>query len=156
MTEQLNPDNRDFTFRNLDLNKSGAANLSDPFYEAAYAMHFDLGVQRELAATWFCRPTSPGDGSFTRFLSGIDYNRFNRQPQGPVIPRCMGSQSADLTAMCSTGQITFDNTSGIAKYHGLLVRLEKRFSRRTAVSGFLCAGQLSGKQRPGVARQRIQ
>ena len=38
------------------------------------------------------------------FLSGIDYNRFNRQPYGPVIPRCLGSQSADLSASARRGR----------------------------------------------------
>jgi len=48
LTLQLNPDNRDFSFRNIDLNKTGE-NLSDPFQEAPYAIHFNLGAQRELA-----------------------------------------------------------------------------------------------------------
>jgi hypothetical protein len=126
---QLNPENRDFTFRNLDLNKTGAASLSDPFFEAPYAMHFGVGVQRELAPDLVVS----ADFAWRRFLHsllfGIDYNRFNRQPSGPVIPRCTGIQSSDLTAVCSTGPITFDNSSGIAEYHGLIVRLEKRLSR---------------------------
>ena len=78
------------------------------------------------------------------FLSGIDYNRFNRQPHGPVIPRCVGSQSADLRAICSTGDMTFDNTSGIAQYNGLLVRLEKRFSRRTQFLASYALGSFQG------------
>jgi len=130
LERQLNPNNQDFTFRNLDLNKTGL-NLSDPFYEAAYALHFNLGVQRELAPELVLS----SDFAVRRFLHtplfGIDYNRFNRRPQGPVIPRCTDAQRNDLTAFCSNGPITFDNTSGIATYKGLIVRLEKRFSRRT-------------------------
>jgi hypothetical protein len=130
LERKLNPDNRDFTFRNLDLNKTGLA-LSDPSYEAAYALHFNLGVQRELAQDIVLST----DFAVRRFvhtpLFGIDYNRFNRRPQGPVIPRCTEAQRNDLSAVCSTGPITFDNTSGIATYRGLLVRLEKRFSRGT-------------------------
>src|SRR4030095_16308905 len=109
----------------LDLNKT-ALNLSDPSYEAAYALHFNLGVQRELARHLVLST----DFNLRRFvhtpLLGIDYNRFNR-PQGPVIPRCTAAQRNDVTAICSAGPITFDNTSGIATYQGLLVRLEKRF-----------------------------
>jgi len=127
LESQLNPDNRDFTFRNLDLNKTGLS-LSDPSYQAANAVHFNLGLQRELADNLVLS----ADFALRRFLHtpflGIDYNRFNR-PQGPVIPRCTAAQRNDLTAMCSSGPITFDNTSGIATYQGLLVRLEKRFSR---------------------------
>ena len=144
LMEQLNPDNRDFTVRNLDLNKSGGANLSDPFYEASYAMHFGVGVQRELASDLVVSADFAWRRFLHTFLSGIDYNRFNRQPYGPVIPRCVGSQSADLSAICSTGQITFDNTSGIAQYHGLLVRLEKRFSRRTQFLASYALGSFQG------------
>jgi hypothetical protein len=93
-------------------------------------LHFNFGVQRELAASLVISTDFVWRRFLHTFLSGIDYNRFNRQPQGPVIPRCTAAQRNDLNAVCSTGQITFDNTSGIAQYHGLLVRLEKRFSRR--------------------------
>jgi carboxypeptidase family protein len=144
LMEQLNPENRDFTFRNLDLNKGGAANLSDPFFEAPYAMHFGVGVQRELAADLVVS----ADFAWRRFLHsllfGIDYNRFNRQPSGPVIPRCTRTQSSDLTAVCSTGPITFDNSSGIADYHGLIVRLEKRFSRRVQFLASYALGSIKG------------
>ena len=148
LTAQLNPDNRDFTFRNLDLTKSGAVNLSDPFYEPAYALHFNLGLQRELAANLVVSADFVWRRFLHTFLSGIDYNRFNRQPQGPVIPRCTEAQQNDLTAVCSTGQITFDNTSGIAEYHGLLVRLEKRFSRRTQFLASYALGSFQGSNGP--------
>jgi len=43
LLRQLNPDNRDFTFRNIDVDKTGQ-DLSDPFYETPYALHFSVGV----------------------------------------------------------------------------------------------------------------
>ena len=148
---QLNPESRDFTFRNLDLNKGGAANLSDPFFEAPYAMHFGVGVQRELAADLVVS----ADFAWRRFLHsllfGIDYNRFNRQPSGPVIPRCTGTQSSNLTTVCSTGPITFDNSSGIADYHGLIVRLEKRFSHRVQFLASYALGSIKGSNGTEVA-----
>ena len=58
------------------------------------------------------------------------------------------AQQNDLTAVCSTGQITFDNTSGIAEYHGLLVRLEKRFSRRTQFLASYALGSFQGSNGP--------
>jgi len=125
---QLNPDNRDFTFRNIDLNKTGS-NLSDPFYQTPYALHFSLGVQRELARDLVLTADFAWRRFLHTFISGIDYNRSN-SPQ-PVIPKCSSTQANDLTAVCFLGPITFDNTSGIAQYKGLLVRLEKRFSHRT-------------------------
>jgi len=143
---QLNPNNRDFTFRNLNVDKT-AAFLSDPFYETPYGLHFGLGVQRELASNLVLT----ADFAWRRFLhtvlSGIDYNRF-RWPQGPVIQACTAAQRSILTAVCSAGPITFDNTSGIAQYKGLLVRLEKRFSHRTQFLASYALGSFKGSNGP--------
>ncbi len=130
LTRKLNPDNRDFTFRNIDVNKTGQ-NLSDPSYETPYALHFSLGAQRELAYNVVLSVDLVWRRFLHTFIPDIDYNRSNRIPQGPVIPTCSASQRNDVTAVCSAGSITFDSTAGIAEYKGLLVRLEKRFSRRT-------------------------
>ncbi len=143
---QLNPNNRDFSFRNLNLDKTGAF-LSDPFYETPYGLHFGLGVQRELASNLVLT----ADFVWRRFLhtvlAGIDYNRF-RRPQGPVIRACTAAQRSDLSAVCSGGPITFDNTTGIAQYKGLLVRLNKRFSRRTQFLGSYALGSFKGSNGP--------
>jgi hypothetical protein len=146
LARQLNPDNRDFTFRNLDLNKTGQ-NLTDPFYEAPYALHFNLGVQRELAPNLILS----ADFALRRFLhtyfSGIDYNHFD-SARGPVIPACTPAQQNDITAVCSAGPITFDNTTGIAEYKGLLVRLEKRFSGRAQFLASYALGSFEGSNGP--------
>ena len=140
---QLNPDNRDFTFRNINLNKTGQ-NLSDPFYETPYALHLNLGVQRELARNLVLSTDFAWRRFLHTFLPDIDYNRFNRRPQGPVIPVCTPAQQNNLTAVCSSGSITFDATTGIAQYKGLLVRLEKRFSRRTQFLASYALGSFNG------------
>jgi hypothetical protein len=146
---QLNSDNRDFTFRNLNLDKT-ASNLSDPSLRSAYALHFNVGVQRQLAPNL----VFAADVVYRRFLHtallGIDYNRFNRRPEGPVIPRCTAGQRNDLTAVCSNGPITFDNTSGTARYRGLLLRLEKRYSRGTQLlASYALAGYTGTNGPPG-------
>jgi carboxypeptidase family protein len=155
---QLNPDNRDFTFRNIDLNKTGS-NLSDPFYETPYALHINLGVQRELARDLVLSADFAWRRFLHTYLPGIDYNRFNRRINGvqtPVIPVCTSEQRNDVTAVCSAGPITFDSTSGTADYKGLLVRLEKRFSRRTqflvsyALGSFKGTNGLGGVAFPGT------
>jgi hypothetical protein len=147
LLRQLNPDNRDFTFRNLDLNKTGQ-NLSDPFYETPYALHFNLGVQRELARDLVLSADFVWRRFLHNFLPDIDYNRYDRRVNGvqtPVIPRCTtDAQRNDITAFCSTGAITFDNTTGIAEYKGLLVRLEKRFSRQTQFLVSYALGSYTG------------
>jgi hypothetical protein len=152
LEKRLNPDNRDFTYRNLNLDKTGAG-LSDPSLRPAYALHFNLGVQHQLAPNLVLA----ADFAFRRFLHtallGIDYNRFNRRPGGPVIPRCTAGQSDDLTAVCSNGPITFDNTSGIATFRGLILRLEKRYARGTQLlASYALAGYAGTNGPPGPAQ----
>src|SRR5262245_41443679 len=151
LIQQLNSNNRDFTFRNLDLNKT-SMNLSDPPYETPYALHFNLGLQRELASDLVFSADFAWRRFVHTFLPDIDYNRFNRRVNGlqtPVIPRCTTAQRNDVAAICSNGAITFDNTTGIAEYKGLLVRVEKRFSRRTQFLGSYALGNYTGSN--GVA-----
>jgi len=138
----LNPDNRDFTYRNIDMDKTGS-NLSDPFYQTPYALHFSLGVQRELARDLVLTADFAWHRFLHTFIPDIDYNRFN-SAQRPLIPRCTQAQQSDLTAICSNGPITFDNTTGIAQYHGLLMRLEKRFSKRTQFLASYALGSYKG------------
>jgi hypothetical protein len=149
LLRQLNPDNRDFTFRNLDLNKTGS-NLSDPFYDTQYALHFSVGVQRELARDLVLSADFVRRRFLHTYFAGIDYNQFN-SAQGPVIPRCSPAQRNDVTVVCSAGPITFDNTTGIAQYNGLLMRLEKRFSRRTQFLASYALGSYEGTNGPGNA-----
>jgi hypothetical protein len=151
LLRQRNPDNRDFTFRNLDLDKAGT-NLYDPLYEAPSALHLNLGVQREIARDLVLSADFAWRRFLHTFLGGIDYNHFNRRIKGvqtPVIPRCTPAQRNDLTAICSAGPITFDNTTGIAQYKGLLVRIEKRFSRRTQFLVSYALGSFKGSNGPG-------
>jgi hypothetical protein len=140
---QLNPNNRDFSIRNIDVDKT-AQNLSDPSYETPYALHFNVGVQRELARNMGLSADLVFRRVLHTFLPDIDYNRFNRLPQGPVIPRCTAAQRNDPRAICSAGAITFDNTTGIAEYKGLLVRLEKRFSHSTQLLASYALGSFKG------------
>ena len=151
LERQLNSENRDFTFRNVNLDKTGQ-NLSDPFYETPYALHFNLGVQRELKRGLGLSADFVWRRFLHTFLPDIDYNRFNRRISGvqtPVIPACTGAQRNDLTAVCSAGEITFDNTTGIAEYKGLLVRLEKRYSGRTQFLASYALGSYEGSMGPG-------
>ena len=155
LLQQLNPGNRDFTYRNIDVDKMGLnSNLTDPFYKTPYALHFSLGVQRELARDLVLSVDFVRRRFLHNFISGqssgqsgIDYNRFNSAHQ--VIPTCSPAQLKDVTAVCSNGAITFDNTTGIAQYQGLLVRLEKRFSRRTQFLASYALGSYTGTNGPG-------
>jgi hypothetical protein len=152
---QRNPDNRDFSVRNIDFNKSTAqvtGGIFVPDFTTPYSVNVNLGLQREILRDLVVS----GDFVLRQFthliMLGIDYNQFNRYINGvrtPVIPRCTAPQSNDVTAECSNGPILFHNSSGRAKYTGLLLRVDKRFSRRTQ---FLASYALStnvGAMGPG-------
>jgi hypothetical protein len=146
LASDLDPDNRDFTFRNMNLNKTGR-NLTDPAYETPYALHVNVGVQRELAADLVVSADFVWRRFLHVYLSEIDYNRYDRRIDGvqtPVIRICTSLERDDPAARCSDGPITFDNTTGIAQYEGLLVRVERRFSRRTQFLVSYALGSFDG------------
>jgi hypothetical protein len=130
----LNPENRDFSVRNIDLTKQGQ-NLSDPSVATPYALHASLGVQRELTANFVVGADFVWKRFIHAFINGIDYNRWvpgqGDVPTTAVIPPCTVEERNDVGAVCSNGRMFFDTTSGRARYQGLLLRAEKRFSNRT-------------------------
>jgi hypothetical protein len=98
------------------------------------AYHFNVGLQRELTN----EVTLQADVVYRKMLHGtpggffgasVDFNRFNAIG-GPVIPRCTGASGNDPAAQCSAGPINFWWPGARAEYTGLLVRADKRFSRR--------------------------
>ena len=143
-----NPDNRDFSVRNLDFTKSGA-NLYDPFYQTPYAIHLTLGVQRELAGGFVLNADVVWKRFIHTYINGIDYNRWN-SAGGPVIPACTNQQRNDPAAVCSNGNIYFDTTIGRARYKGLLVRAEKRFSNGTQFLASYALGSYVGTNGTGT------
>ena len=146
------PDNRDFAVRNIDFTKSGA-NLYDPSYQTPYAIHLNLGVQRELPGGIILNVELVWKRFIHTFINGVDYNRFNRRLNGvptPVIPRCTQQQTNDVRAVCSNGNIYFDTTIGLARYKGLLVRAEKRFSGRAQFLASYAFGGYVGSNGTGV------
>ena len=143
-----NPDNRDFSVRNLDFTKSGA-NLYDPSYETPYGIHVGLGVQRELARGVVLNADVVWKRFVHTFINGIDYNHWN-SVAGPVIPACTTEQKNDVTAVCSNGNIYFDTTIGRDRYLGLLVRAEKRFSRRAQLLASYALGSYAGTNGTGT------
>ena len=109
------------------MDKLGPVSAND--LAAPYAIHLNLGVQREMAHNLVLS----ADFAYRHFLQvpfAADYNHF-LSLRGPVIPRCVGSQRDDLQALCSAGAINVTTSSGRARYMGLLLRAEKRFSGRT-------------------------
>jgi hypothetical protein len=99
------------------------------------SQHFNAGVQRELTnnlvvtADFVFRHTiHQTPGGF--FGASVDYNHYSAVI-GPVIPRCPGApNNFDPSAQCSNGQISFWYPGGNASYKALLLKVDKRFSRR--------------------------
>lgn len=123
-----NPNPNDLSVRNINLSKQGT-DLYPYRYAPSYARHITAGVQRSVAKDLVVHADFVYRHSFREDLGSLDYNRFFRV-QGPVIPRCTGNQAADPLANCSTGPIAFRTPAGRSVYRALLVKVDKRFSKR--------------------------
>ncbi len=103
-------------------------------FPTTQAQHFNIGFQRELGsefvvqADYVYRHMIHGTpGGF--FGASVDFNRFNTVG-GPVIPACTTAQASDPNARCSNGPINFWWPGATSRYQALLVKADKRFSRR--------------------------
>lgn len=122
-----NPNNRDFSVTNIEMDKQGSVDATD--FPSPSAVHWNLGVQREItrefviSADFVVRQfrnvgTPPGL---------IDANHFT-SARGPALKVCSTDQQIDPKAPCSLGPISFTSGIGGATYRGLLIRADKRFS----------------------------
>jgi len=118
----------DLGVRGIEVAKAGSDLLSQE-YPTPYSSHFNIGVQREIFRDTVLSADFVHRHFIHQLFSGIDLNRNNRV-QGPVIPRCTPAQAADPKAICSTGSFTFFVPADRSKYTALLVKVDKRFSKR--------------------------
>lgn len=128
LTQQFgDPNNTDLSTRNIEVFKQGSSLLARDFV-APYSEHFTVGVQRELLHDFVLT----ADFVLRRFVhqntGSIDVNRWN-SASGPVIPACTGQQAMNPRAQCSTGPIGMQFSAGRSRYQGLLVRMDRRWSR---------------------------
>jgi hypothetical protein len=123
-----NPNPNDLTIRNINISKQGT-DIYPYRYGPAYSRHITIGVQREVRKDLVVNADFVYRHNFREDLGSLDYNRFFRL-QGPVIPRCVGAQASDPLANCSTGSIGIRTSAGRSVYRGLLVKVDKRFSKR--------------------------
>ena len=103
-------------------------------FPTTQAQHFNIGVQRELVngivvqADFVYRHMIHGTpGGF--FGASVDFNKFN-QVGGRIIRACSAAESSNAAAQCANGPINFWWPGATAKYKALLVKVDKRFSRR--------------------------
>ena len=128
------PNNRDFSVRNIELDKQGQVFPYE--FPTPYGMHFSVGAQREIARDLVITV----DFVYRRFIhtapaaaATLDLNHTNSNHR--VMPRCSAAQMNDPQALCSAGPILVNWTSGRARYEGLLIRVDKRFSRHVQFLG---------------------
>ncbi len=121
------PNNTDLSVRNIEVFKQGTGLLAHDFV-TPYSTHFNVGVQREISTDLVLS----ADFVLRRFVhqdtGGIDVNRWN-SAAGPVLPPCVGQQVLDPRIRCSTGPIQVQFSAGRSRYTGLLVKLDRRWSR---------------------------
>lgn len=137
----------DLSVRGIETIKQGDQIL-DPDATTGYSIQVNAGVQRELRSNLVLT----ADYVMRRYvnigaLQGVfllDRNRFNRPTvtgvdpntgvvsfvRNPIIPLCTPAQSIALNPadQCSTGPINVYHTYGTARYQGLHLKLEKRYS----------------------------
>ena len=123
-----NPNPNDLSVRNINISKQGT-DIYPYRYGPSYSRHITLGVQREVRKNLVVNADFVYRHAFREDLGALDYNRFFRV-QGPVIPRCAAAQAAQPLANCSTGSIGVRTSAGRSVYRALLVKADKRFSRR--------------------------
>lgn len=123
----------DLAIRGIQIGKQGT-NLYPHEYPVQRSYQMNVGIQRDLGHDMVITADFVRRVYVNQLLGALDYNRFNRYINGiqtPVIPICTSAaQQADPNAQCSTGSITFWTPAGRGVYNGLLVKLDKRFSKR--------------------------
>ncbi len=125
----INPNPNDLSVRNINVTKQGT-DLFQHSYPTAYSRHLSIGIQREILHDLVVTADFVDRHGFHQEIGDIDYNRWYRV-SGPVIPRCTSAaQAADPRANCSTGPIEFRVPAGRSDYMALLVKVDKRMSKR--------------------------
>lgn len=122
----------DLSIRNIDVSKT-AAQLYQKNHPLLYGVHFNFGMQRQLAHDMVLSIDYARRVFNHVDLGTLDFNRYNRYIGGvqtPVIPKCPPSQSNVPGVNCSNGTITFWTPGGHTVYNGMLVKLDKRFAKR--------------------------
>jgi len=116
----------------IGLVKQGAA-LYPLNYQVAHGPQMSIGVQRQLRSDLIISVDYVRRIFTNVSLGQVDYNRYNQyinKVQTPVIPKCTGAQAGIPNFGCSTGAISFWTPAGRNVYNGLLVKVDKRFSKR--------------------------
>jgi hypothetical protein len=126
-----NPAATDLTVRNINVFKTTNGTNGDLIvnnFRVPYSEHFSIGAQHQISNDFVVS----ADFVYRHFVHtqmfGVDLERF--QSLSPVLPVCSAANSVNPVAQCANGPITGLLSQGRGTYKGLLVKADKRFSKR--------------------------
>ena len=142
---------QDISIRGVDVVKQadalGVGSIFDHDVTTGYTFHTTAGIQRQLTSNTgisidFVQRRGIHFGGFDSAYQ-VDANRWDRRRvvsvnpttgavtsvRDPVIPECTGTQSAIPKFPCSTGPIHVFRSALNARYLGLFVKVDRRFSK---------------------------
>ena len=125
-----NPTNTNLSVRNINIFKQAPGeDMFVPDFRPPYSQQAGLGIQRQITPDLSVSADYVYRHILRERIRNADLNHFY-SVQGPVIPVCTSAaEAANPAAECSTGEMTFDISGGRSTYQGLLVRVDKRFTR---------------------------
>jgi hypothetical protein len=120
-----------YTVSNIDVTKQGVE-IYPADFPLLHSYQTSIGVQRDLGHDMVVTVDYARRVGVHVNLGELDLNRFARTADGlsPIIPRCATTPDFNIGDQCSTGGITFWVPEGRSVYNGLLVKAQKRFSKR--------------------------
>ena len=127
----LPPTSGAFSVAGIDIAKQGIE-IYPSHFPLLRSYQTSIGVQREIGRDMVLTVDWARKQGENTNLGELDLNRYGRISDGlaPIIPACTPAQYYVPGQECSTGSITFWVPEGRSVYDGLLVKLQKRFTRR--------------------------
>ena len=140
-----NPTNTDLTVRNINIFKQAPGlDMFVKDFRPPYSQQGAIGIQRQVTSDLSVSADFVYRHILRTRIRNTDLNHFY-SAHGPVIPACTSAaQALDPAAECSTGEMTFDVSGGRSTYKGLLVRVDKRFTRHFSFVGSYAFQSLDG------------
>ena len=126
----------DLSIRNIQLFKSGSQ-LYPKNYPVQRSYQMSIGLQHDLGHDMVLSVDFVRRVFVNTLLGELDYNRYERFTPGPtgpvrspVLPICAPAQISDPNAICGTAAFTFWDPGGRQVYNAMLLKVDKRFSKR--------------------------
>ncbi len=133
----VDPTNKSLAVTTIDLFKTGTELFTKAFQPPS-AQHASIGIQRQFTSDFAITADLVMRHTIhltNRDIDMNDYYRYVNGVQTPVLPICSSAQSLVPGAPCSNGSVQITNDEGTNRYIGLLVKVDKRFTKRFQMQG---------------------